>query len=90
MAHRDVQEMQQPKACDHKGKGTHGLIFVKMLLADKENWSVPENESDWQFPCTSCKGKDRIFYFEDYRKVYSNCPKNLHFLWADIQLSKGR
>ena len=22
--------------------------------------------------------------------VYSSCPKNLHFLWADIQLSKGK
>ena len=91
MTQRDVQEMQQPSACDRKGKGTHGLIVVKKLLADKENWSLPENESDWQFPGTSCKGRDQcIFYFEDYRKVYSNCPKNAHFLWADIQLSKGK
>ena len=92
MAYRDTQETtQQPSACDRKGKGTHGLIVVKKLLADKENWSMPENESDWQFPGASCKGKDQcILYIEDYRNVYSSCPKNLHFLWADIQLSKGK
>jgi len=83
--------LQQPSACDRKGKGTHGLIVVKKLLADKENWRVPENESDWQFPGTSCRGKDEcVLYIEDYRKVYSNCPKNVHFMWADIQLSNGK
>lgn len=92
MAHNDAQgTMQQTSGCDRKGKGTHGLIVVRKLLADKENWRVPENETDWQFPGTSCRGKDQcILYIEDYRKVYSSCPKNLHFLWADIQLSKGK
>ena len=75
---------------DRKGKGTHGLI-VRKLLADKENWRVPENESERQFPGTSCRGKDQcILYIEYYHKVYSSCPKNLHFLWADKQLSKGK
>ena len=85
------RSMQQPSACDRKGKGTHGLIVVKKLLADKENWRIPENESDWQFPGASCRGKDQcVLYIEDYWKVYSSCPKNIHFLWADIQLSKGK
>ena len=35
------------------------------------------------------KGSIRI-YIEDYQKVYASCPKNVHFLWADIQLSKGK
>ena len=83
--------MPQPNACDRKGKGTHGLIVVKKLLADKENWRVPDNESYWQFPGAFCRGKDQcVLYIEDYRKVYSSCPKNVHFLWADIQLSKGK
>ena len=92
MAHSVAQgTMQQAIGCDRKGKGTHGLIIVRKLLADKENWRVPENESEWQFPGTSCREKDQCtFYIEDYRKVYSSCPKNLHFLWADIQLSKGK
>ena len=61
MAHSDPQgSMQQTSArgCDHKGKGTHGIIARK-LLADKENWRVPENESDWQFLKTSCRGQDQ-------------------------------
>ena len=60
MAYKDTQETtQQPSAYDRKGKGIHGLVVVKKLLADKENWSMPENESDWQFPGASCKGKDQ-------------------------------
>ena len=83
--------VHQPSICDRKGKGTHGLIVVKKLLSDKENWNVPENESDWQFPGSLCKGKDQfVLYIEDYQKVYASCPKNVHFLWADIQLSKGK
>ena len=31
-----------------------------------------------------------MLYFEDYQKVYPSCPKNIDFLWADIQLSKGK
>ena len=60
-------------------------------MADKENWRVSQNESEWQFPGTSCRGKDECtFYIEDYQKAYSSYPKNFHFLWADIQLSKGK
>ena len=29
-------------------------------------------------------------FVEDYRSVYPTCPKNLDFLWSDIQLSKGK
>ena len=54
--------VHQSSICDHKGKGTHGLIVVKKLLSDKENWNVPENESDWQFPGSLCKGKDQFVY----------------------------
>lgn len=32
------------------GKETHGLVVVRNLLIDKENWIVPNNESEWQFP----------------------------------------
>lgn len=32
------------------GKGTHGLVVVRNLLTDKENWIVPKTESEWQFP----------------------------------------
>jgi len=81
-----VRTMQQSSGCDCKGKGTHGLIVVRKLLVDKENWKVPENESDWQFPRAFYRGKDQCtLYIEDYWKAHSCCPKNFHFLWADIR-----
>ena len=65
--------------------------MVKELLANKENWRLPENDADWQYPGISCKERDQcVLYFKDYQKVYPSCPKNIHFLWADIQLSKGK
>ena len=91
-SHNIIQTtVHQPSISDRKGKGTHGLIIVKNLLSDKENWIVTEDQSDWQFPGSSCKGKDQfVLFIEDFQKVYANCPKNVHFLWTDIQLSKGK
>jgi len=55
---------QQLKAGDRKGKGTNGLIVVKELLANKENWRLPENDADWQYPGISCKERDQcVLYF---------------------------
>ena len=74
------------------GKGIHGL---RDLLTDKENWNVPNTESKWQFSGKfsdkeSNKHKQCVIFVEDYRSVYPTCPKNLDFLWSDIQLSKGK
>ena len=81
----------QPIIFDRKSKGTHGLIRVRKLISDKENWRLPEDQFDWQFPGSSCKGRDQfVLFIEDYQKVYASCPKNVHFLWTDIQLSKGK
>ena len=51
--------MQQTISCDRKWKDMHGSIVVRKPLTDKENWRVPENELDWQFPRTSYRGKDQ-------------------------------
>ena len=77
------------------GKGTHGLVVVRNLLTDKENWIVPNTESEWQFPGKfsdkeSNKHEQCVIFVEDYRSVYPTCPKNLDSLWSDIQLSKGK
>ena len=60
-------------------------MIVRKFLAYKENWRVPENESDWW----NFLQRKRTMHIL-YRKVYPSCPKNLYFLWADIQLSKGK
>ena len=74
-------------------KGTHGLVVVKKLLAEKENWIIPVTETDWQFPGAfpeACKYEQCILFIEYYHSVYPTCPKNIDFLWSDIQLSKGK
>ena len=73
------------------GKGTHGLVTVRKLLEDKENWVIPKNDADWQFPgvfSDTDKHEQCVLFIEDYRSVYPTCPKNLDFLWLDIQLEK--
>ena len=77
------------------GKGTHGLVVVRNLLTDKETWIVPNTESEWQYPGKfsdkeSNKHEQCVIFVQDYRSVYPTCPKNLDFLWSDIQLSKGK
>ena len=75
------------------GKGTHGLVTVRKLLEDKENWVILKNDANWQFPgvfSDTDKHEQCVLFIEDYRSVYPTCPKNLDFLWSDIQLSKGK
>ena len=40
----------EPGKSSRVGKGRHGLVVVRNLLTDKENWIVPNTESEWQFP----------------------------------------
>ena len=35
---------------DRKVKDTYGLIFVRKLISDKDNWRLSEDQFDWQFP----------------------------------------
>ncbi len=35
-------------------------------------------------------GGQSVFYIEDCHTLYSHCPADPHYLWADIQFSKGK
>ena len=59
----DYNAMQQSSGCDHKGKGTHGLIVVIDNFWLTKKIGVSEKESDWQFPRTSCRGKDQCILY---------------------------
>ena len=78
-----------------KGSINRPNVFLQCEeLCNDDDFTIfaNENKSEWQFPGTSCRGKDQCrFYIRlSEIKVYSSCPKNLHFLWADVQLSKGK
>ena len=40
------EQCKMQSSASQVGKGTHGLVIVRRLLADKENWLVPKTESD--------------------------------------------
>ena len=74
-----------------KGKGTHGIRIVKALLQDKENWKSISCKDDYHFPGVFKQEQMQVVYYvPDCTKLDQCCNSNPHFLWHDIQLSKGK
>ena len=74
-----------------QGKCTHGLHIVRQLMADKENWNLIKSKHDYQFLGFYEKEQTQVVYYTpDAAKLYQSDNSNLHFLWDDIQLSKGK
>lgn len=72
-----------------KGKGTHSITIIKKLMEDKENWQRITDKKQYQFPGNfDCRQRQRMLYSPDCRELVQSCS-NMHFLWDDIQLSKG-
>ena len=47
-------------------------------------------KSDYQFPGVFDCEKEQVMLYTDYcRKLGQSCDKKDHFMWDDIQLSKG-
>ena len=82
----NIQEKSKGKTC--LGKGTHGLSIVRHFLAEKNRWTTRKDIKDCHFLGTS--GGQSAFYIEDCQALYSICPADTHYLWADIQFSKGK
>ncbi len=85
-SHINVQVKSKGKA--RVGKGTHGLSIVRNLLADKDKLTTPRDAKDCHFLGTL--GRQSAFYFEDCQALYSTCPADPHYLWADIQFSREK
>ena len=72
------------------GKGTHGLRVVKTLLEDEENWKHISKD-DYQYLGVFPNEQMQVAYYcEDCTKLDQNCSTDPHFLWHDIQMSKGK
>ena len=82
----NIQEKSKGKT--RLGKGTHGLSIVRHFLAEKNRWTTPKDIKDCHFLGTS--GEQSAFYIEDCQALYSICPADTHYLWADIQFSKEK
>jgi len=74
-----------------QGRGTHGLTIVRQLLLDRENWKIIQSKHDYQFPGVfEDEQMQAIYYTPDVFKLDEADLSNPHFMWDDIQLSKGK
>ena len=79
------------KICTKTGKGTHGLRVVKTLLEDEENWKHISSKDDYQYLGVFPNEQMQVIYYsEDCTKLDQSCSTDPHFLWHDIQMSKGK
>ena len=84
------QSSNPPTKRVRKGKGTHGLTIVRQLIECKENWQTITEKADYQFPGVFKHEQNQaIMHTSDCRKLGQSCNKKYHFMWDDIQLSKG-
>ena len=85
-----TQSSNPPNRRVRKGKGIHGLTVVRQLIECKENWQMITEKADYQFLGVFKSEQNQvIMYTSDCRKVGQSCNKKYHFMWDDIQLSKG-
>ena len=72
------------------GKDSNILTIVRKLLSEPENWMKVESKRSYHFPGVLLKLLlQQLSYTEDMLSLQQSC-KDPHFLWRDIQLSKGQ
>ena len=60
-------------------------------MSDKENWIQINNAKEHQYPGVfSDQQKQCVYYTSNYTELSSSSEPDPHFLWNDIQLSKGK
>lgn len=73
------------------GKGCNVLTKVRQTLLDKENWKSVSHESDYQFlGAFSEPTEQQLYYIPDCKSFHQAAISDHHYLWNDIQLSKGQ
>ena len=75
------------------GKGSNILAVVRknLMLADPENWKSLTDKHDYHFLGTFPKSTEQhLYYIPDCTSLQQASSSNPHFLWNDIQLSKGQ
>ena len=73
------------------GKGCNILPIVRNLLADQENWKSVTDKRDYQFLGSSKDptADQYLYYIPEWKSLKQAPGSDPHFLWSDIQLSKG-
>ena len=72
------------------GRGSHILTLVRKFLNEPENWKEVDAKKCYQFPGVFTKTcTQQLCYIADSSKLSQTCD-DVHFMWKDIQLSKGQ
>ena len=83
-----MQNLQAKKK--RLGKGSNILTTVRKLLCESENWFKVDNKNNYQFPgVLQIPCFQQLFYTENLSSL-PQCCEDPHFIWKDIQLSKGQ
>lgn len=73
------------------GKGSHMLTTVRCLLKDSSKWEPIRTKEEYHFPGLLGSKRIQTMYFTtDCSKLPQYCEQSSHFIWDDIQLSKGK
>ena len=81
-------EQRGKRKCD--GKGSNILLLVRKFMKLPENWKSIENKRDYHFLGSFSKPLPQQLYFiPNCLELEQSSITDLHFLWSDIQLSKG-
>ena len=63
---------------------------MRKFFAESENWLKFENKSSYHFPGVLTKASyQQLFYVESISDL-NQSSEDPHFIWKDIQLSKGQ
>ena len=85
----DEGDKQQVK-CKRAGKGSHILPVIRKCLLEPENWKYIQSKQDYHFPGTITHNTEQNLYvIPDITQLEQCSADNPHFLWNDIQFSKG-
>ena len=72
------------------GKGSNILTTVSKLLAESEIWLKVEGKNNYHFPGVLPKSMfQQLYSTENALSLQQSC-EDAHFIWKDIQLSKGQ
>lgn len=72
------------------GKGSNILSVVRSLLSQPENWMEIDTKLTYQFPGVFSKPALHQLYFTCDVSRHAQSCEDPHFIWKDIQLSKGQ
>ena len=74
-----------------EGKGSNILTVVRKLMKCPENLKSIKSKQDYQFLGSfEHPSPQQLFFIPDCSKLEQRSLTNPHFIWADIQLSKGQ